>query len=323
MGFITDKVPVKNGADYTFVCSRIPFAVSCSSILPHGEYNLIDLDLVLKLKIPLQRIRVERYSIMGETMRAVGYVSQTVQCVRQGRVSGTIHIQAKVIRDLYSLYDVDCIASTKTYSRLVGKEPAKPPDDLNLDLADDEGDNTALADDGGDKIALADDGGDKIALVDDEEDKIEKEKNRTVVKKTRTSQATVKEKDTPKDDNEDEGDNVLDDEQEDLPIGDIPWQFGYTDVPTADEDYNPDYIIGARVPPHTNTSGNKMSKPKSKICTKKNDEEMFCKICFADGEPLTVVTSHHNLDITCPTMTDEEKETLYGPNWIPKMFGYT
>ena len=117
MGFITDKVPVKNGADYTFVCSRIPFAVSCSSILPHGEYNLIDLDLVLKLKIPLQRIRVERYSIMGETMRAVGYVSQTVQCVRQGRVSGTIHIQAKVIRDLYSLYDVDCIASTKTYSR--------------------------------------------------------------------------------------------------------------------------------------------------------------------------------------------------------------
>ena len=185
MGFITDKVPVKNGADYTFVCSRIPFAVSCSSILPHGEYNLIDLDLVLKLKIPLQRIRVERYSIMGETMRAVGYVSQTVQCVRQGRVSGTIHIQAKVIRDLYSLYDVDCIASTKTYSHLVGKEPAKPPDDLNLDLADDEGD----------KIALADDGGDKIAHVDDEEDKIEKEKNRTVVKKTRTSQATVKEKD--------------------------------------------------------------------------------------------------------------------------------
>ena len=85
---ITDKVPVKNGSDFTFVCSRIPFAVSCSSILPHGDYNLIDLDLVLKMKIPLQRIRVEKYSIMGETMRTVGFISQTIQCVQQGRISG-------------------------------------------------------------------------------------------------------------------------------------------------------------------------------------------------------------------------------------------
>ena len=30
---------------------------------------------------------------------------------------------------MYSLYDVDCIASIKTFTRLVGKGPAKPPDD--------------------------------------------------------------------------------------------------------------------------------------------------------------------------------------------------
>ena len=52
-------------------------------------------------------------------------------------------------------------------------------------------------------------------------------------------------------------------------------------------------------------------------------EEKFCKLCFHEGEPVSVVKSHHNLDITCPTMTDEEKETMYGPDWIPKMFGYT
>ena len=106
MVFITDKVPVKSGADYTFVCSKIPFAVSCSSYLPHGDHNLIDQDLAMKMKIPLQRIKVERYSLMGQTVRTVGFISQTIQCVQQGRVVGNIHFQAKVVRDLYSLYDV-------------------------------------------------------------------------------------------------------------------------------------------------------------------------------------------------------------------------
>ena len=162
MVFVTDKVPVKNGSDYTFVCSRIPFAVSCSSILPHGEYNLIDLDLVLKMKIPLQRIKVERYSVMGESMRAVGFVSQTIQCVRQGRVSGNIHLQAKVVRDLYSMYNVDCIASRKTFTRLVGKCPPKPPDDLDDLEMDLEEDDIVPADEGDDNMGPADEGDDNM-----------------------------------------------------------------------------------------------------------------------------------------------------------------
>ena len=46
----TDKVIVENGADYTFVCHRIPFAITCSSEFPHGDSNLIDFDLVNKIK---------------------------------------------------------------------------------------------------------------------------------------------------------------------------------------------------------------------------------------------------------------------------------
>ena len=58
MTIITEKIPVKGGADFTFVCSRIPFAVTCTNNLPHGANNLIDLDLVNKMNIPLENIKV-------------------------------------------------------------------------------------------------------------------------------------------------------------------------------------------------------------------------------------------------------------------------
>ena len=49
----TDKVIVESGADFTFVCRKIPFAISCSESY-NGDTNLIDLDLVNKMKIPLR-----------------------------------------------------------------------------------------------------------------------------------------------------------------------------------------------------------------------------------------------------------------------------
>ena len=41
---MTDCAPVKGGADYTFICRKIPFAVTCTSDLAPGAYNYIDLD---------------------------------------------------------------------------------------------------------------------------------------------------------------------------------------------------------------------------------------------------------------------------------------
>ena len=125
----TDKVVVENGADYTFVCRKIPFAISCSSDFPHGDVNLIDLDLANKMKIPLRNIRVTRMSILGHDMRAVGRIKQTVQCVHQGRVQGNVHLEAKVVRDLFSVLNVDCLASARTYERLVGRKPPDPEDE--------------------------------------------------------------------------------------------------------------------------------------------------------------------------------------------------
>ena len=123
MPILTDKVEVRNGVDFTFVCSKIPFAVTCSSTLNHGAYNIIDLDLVNKMKIPLQRFKVSRMQYMGENLRSVGFIDQTVQCVHQGRIQGTVHLAARVVRNLYDIFNVDCVASAKTYERLTGAKP--------------------------------------------------------------------------------------------------------------------------------------------------------------------------------------------------------
>ena len=128
MAINTDKVTIEDGADFTFVCRKIPFAITCSN--SHQEYtNLIDLDLVNKMKIPLRNIKVTRMSLLGHDVRAVGRIKQTVQCVKNGRVQGNIHLEGKVVRDLFSLLNVDCLASAKTYERLMGRKPPDPVDE--------------------------------------------------------------------------------------------------------------------------------------------------------------------------------------------------
>merc|ERR1711949_72567 len=125
----SDSVIVENGIDFTFVCHKVPFAISCSSELPHGDTNLIDLDLVNRMRIPLRNIRVTRMSLLGHDVRAVGRIKQTIQCVVNGRVQGNVHLEGKVVRDLFSLLNVDCLASAKTYERLMGRKPPDPGDE--------------------------------------------------------------------------------------------------------------------------------------------------------------------------------------------------
>ena len=311
MTFITDKVAVKNGVDYTFVCSKIPFAVSCSSMLPHQEYNLMDLELVNRMKIPLQKIKVERCSILGQTFRSVGFVSQTVQCVRQGKISGNIHITARVVRDLLHELDVDFIASAKTYTRLVGKKPT-PTVEL-MDLDDNKVDDIVLADEGDDNTVLGDVGEDDNK--DEECQDVAKDSNPLEVETI----AAIKENDDHPD--PDDG------KDEEICIGDIPWNWGYKNDPST-SDYYPtstttNHVIHARDAPHQSI-GKKKYLYKSNVRNKdaEDDDEIFCKLCFSVGEPLSIVKSHYSLHISCPSMTDDEKETVYGPNWVARMHGY-
>ena len=68
-------------------------------------------------------------TLLGHDVRAVGRIKQTIQRVSKGRVQGTIHLEAKVVRDLYNILGVDCAASARTYSRLMGNKPPDPPYD--------------------------------------------------------------------------------------------------------------------------------------------------------------------------------------------------
>ena len=129
---------------------------------------------------------------------------------------------------------------------------------------------------------------------------------------------------------EDKNEDDPDDNQEEAALGEITWDWGCTPVPTVDllyPDESPEdnarwywelHQSRPRTTPRKAISNTKY-KFESNIST---EDEMYCNLCFHEGQPVSVVRSHPNLDITCPTMTDQEKETVYGPNWLPKMYGY-
>ena len=79
---------------------------------------------------------------MGENLRSVRFIDQTVQCVQQGRVQGTVHLAARVVRNLFDTFNVDCVASAKTFERLTG---AKPPDPPKVDDEDEDDDYGSLS----------------------------------------------------------------------------------------------------------------------------------------------------------------------------------
>ena len=290
-GQITDKVNIENGAEFTFVCSKIPFAVSCSTDLQHKEFNVIDLDLVNKMKIPLRKIRVSQITIQGQNLRSVGVISQTIQCVNGGKISGTIHLYARVVRDLFASLDVDSIASTRTFKRLMGKDPPdeppndKPGDDLII-LGGDE-------DDEEDDIAASEDG---------EEDDIE-------------ASADTKENSTADNDPQDKKDdgNDLGSIQhiyQSPPMTLKQWRkipkFGqirnvsvYETSPgdcsisdgEDDDDEDEDYDDLHHDPQYQNESS----------------EDHHCQFCFLSGQPIKVTFSHKDLDIACPSMSDHHE----------------
>ena len=85
--------------------------------------------IINKMGIPLRNIKVTRMCLLGHDVCVVGCIKQTIQCVSKGRVQGTIHLEAKVVQDLYTTLGADCIPSARTYAKLMGKEPPDPQDD--------------------------------------------------------------------------------------------------------------------------------------------------------------------------------------------------
>ena len=87
--------------------------------MPKLPETYVDLDLVLKLNIPMKNLQCTRMNLSGQFTRIVGQISQTVQCVVSGQAVGTSHLKAKVVRDLSKLFRADCLASKQLYDKLM------------------------------------------------------------------------------------------------------------------------------------------------------------------------------------------------------------
>ena len=312
---ITDKVIIQNGADFTFVCGKIPFAVSCSSNLPHRSFNMIDLDLVNKMKIPLKNIRVTRISIQGHDLRCVGFVSQTIQCVADGKISGMIHLHAKVVRDLFNSISADCIASRRTYSRLMGEDPpVEPPDDPSIEVlgGDDEEDD----DDSKDATSSlqSDAKGDDVLVSNAEVDDVVKsdaEGDDTTADAEGGDVTAASSKLVHPDDPEPCYDS-------DGNYNELLTRFVNGEFP----DY--DYYEGGALYKITTKSSKKSGGRKSTIQASR--EEKHCQFCFLSGQPIKVTRSHNDMDINCASMSDVDRRRIHGDKetnrWLARQHGY-
>ena len=281
MTVTTDKTIVCNGTDFTFVCKKIPYAISCSSELPHGDVNLIDLDLINKMGIPLRNIKVTRMSLLGHDVRAVGRIKQTIQCVAKGQVQGTIHLEAKVVRDLYSILGVDCVASARTYSRLTGQKPPDPPDEESND-EDYQKDVTNLDDNAGDTESVKDDDDDDRSSAADKDEV----------------------KDDVKDDNWAPGTGVYKGNGVALNwMG--PQSMAYDSCPRQGDDI-PTQAYG-----YDDTDEEKEHDAPLQPIDLTHDDRKFCKTCYMSDQPPHVFQGHHASQIlACPSISNIDKQRL-------------
>ena len=219
--------------------------------------------------------------MLGHDVRAVGRIKQTVQCVHKGRVQGTVHLEGKVVRDLFSLFSVDCMAGSKTFERLVGKKPPDP-------------------DDGYESIEE----NEAIPNLDDPievEAKDEKEEHQ--------------EEDPPdREHNHHQPEPVQEpDPPDEVDISDLPVDPRYVGLlrgllsnpPGDNEEDDADTTI-------YNEEGYDMTPTKDQMTLEFLEQEnvIFCKFCYMEGKPDHVTFDHWMFNPACPSMSDVDKRRL-------------
>ena len=303
----TDKVIVENGTDFTFVCRKMPFSISCSELY-QGDTNLIDLDLVNSMKIPLRNIRVTRMSILGHDVRAVGRIKQTVQCIVKGKVQGNVHLEGKVVRNLFSTFNVDCFGSSKTYERLMGRKPPDPvdegyesPEDIP-DLGGEEEEEETE-----DKAKEKKEDEDSIANHQEEEElppdppEIRNPKNPSLnIIKSDNPNYCIIEIENSKCNNVKVDKNDEDNDEENLAAAHSTSLYEH-------------YIKFGPGP--RDLQEIKLNSMKDEDEKDEDEKEQHCDLCFRQGRPIKIVASHGDRCPTCPSLTPTQKERIIGLNW--------
>ena len=130
--------------EYIFAIKGRPFAMLASQKLPVPPVSLIDFNLVRDLGLEIQDLQCSKYTFAGMKLRILGRISQTLQTIQDGKISGTAHVRANVVENLYGTFDCHSIAgkkmtemlsdpsssatSTAEQSPASPKSPTKPPE---------------------------------------------------------------------------------------------------------------------------------------------------------------------------------------------------
>ena len=122
--FITlcyDNFPIQR--EFVFAMKGRPFSMLSSQSLPVPSVSLIDFNLVNDLNLKMSDLQCAKFSYGGQKLRILGRISQTVQTITDGVVSGTVHIRANVVEDLRKTFDCHSIAGKKMME-ILSKENA-------------------------------------------------------------------------------------------------------------------------------------------------------------------------------------------------------
>ena len=99
--FITlcyDNFPIQR--EFVFAIKGRPFSMLSNNSLPVPSTSLIDFNLVNDLGLKMSDLQCAKFSFGGQRLRILGRISQTVQTITDGVISGTVHIWANVVEDL-------------------------------------------------------------------------------------------------------------------------------------------------------------------------------------------------------------------------------
>ena len=114
--------------EFVFSCKGRPFAMMSSQKIPVPTISLIDYKLVEDLGIKLTELQCSRFTFAGFRLRILGKIHQTIQCVKNGKLLGNIHLKASVVEDLKANFDTHSIAGAKMTKLLSAPSPSSNND---------------------------------------------------------------------------------------------------------------------------------------------------------------------------------------------------
>jgi len=125
--FVTTCYDHPDMKEFVFSCKGRPFAMMSSEKIPVPSLTLIYFNLVQDLGIKMTEIQCSKFTFTGIKLRILGKIHQTVQCVKDGKLKGNVHIKAYVIENLTASFDSHSIAGTKMTKFLSTSAPSPDP----------------------------------------------------------------------------------------------------------------------------------------------------------------------------------------------------